>query len=486
MKKYFFNIAALLMLMLAGAGCEEGNDSWRVIEVVEQGTYVAGDATIYSAVASSAQLKAADLDGAPEGTQVYGIYTWLKASGSFCILQVDKEGNETRLGKGASVSGASAGETFELSAGADEFKVSADGVYCLLYNKDDNQLTITPVEMGVIGDGTAGGWDDEVNIASATFDENQFTADFVMEGVNLVKNKSMKFRFGHGWGQTIPYQGATVTVHSNMGGSNAGNLTEAFSECKGGGENFAIVKGGVYTITLRLDLRTAKFSAKGICTAEAAPTAELPTKMFINGGTWSEDWDWNFAPEMTAVHSHDGMFWGIYYFDANAEFKFNNERSWESGDAFGAADNSAHAMGEIPAGGANVKVKDAGFYMVLVTCSLSEDKSEVVKKIELMQPHIYLVGNTSPAGWPGAASDPMNEAGLFTLEGDNFVSPAFIAADAVRICVKFDGCDWWQSELNVYEGKIKCRGNGGDLQAVPGEVGQKVYLNFKDNTGEIK
>ena len=46
MKKYFFNIAALLMLMLAGAGCEEGNDSWRVIEVVEQGAYVAGDATI--------------------------------------------------------------------------------------------------------------------------------------------------------------------------------------------------------------------------------------------------------------------------------------------------------------------------------------------------------------------------------------------------------------------------------------------------------
>lgn len=486
MKKYFFNIAALLMLMLAGAGCEEGNDSWRVIEVVEQGAYVAGDATIYSAVASSAQLKAADLDAAPEGTQVYGIYTWLKASGSFCILQVDKEGNETRLGKGASVSGASAGETYELSAGADEFKISEDGVYCLLYNKDDNQLTITPVQMGVIGDGTAGGWDDEVNITSATFDEKQFTADFVMEGVNLVKNKKMKFRFGHDWGQQIPYQGATVKVHSNMGGSNAGNLTEAFSECKGGGSDFSIVKGGVYTVTLRLDLRTAKFSAKGICTAEAAPTAELPTKMFINGGTWNETWDWNKAPQMIAVNSHDGMFWGIYYFEAGSEFKFNNERSWDSGDAFGAADDTARGMGEVPVGGSNVKVKDAGFYMVLVSCSLSADKSEVVKKIELMQPKIYLVGNTSPAGWPGAASEPINEAGLFSLEGDNFVSPALIADDAVRMCVKFDNCDWWQSEFNVFEGVIKFRGNGDNQAAVSGQIGQKVYLNFKDNTGEIK
>ena len=281
MKKYFYQIAALVMLMLVGVSCEEGNDNWRVITAVQQGTYIAGDATIYSAVASSAQLKAADLDGAPEGTEVYGIYTWLKSSGSFCILQVDSEGNETRLGKGTAVSGATSGETYSLSAGADEFKVSADGVYNLVYNKADQQLTIVPVQFGVIGDATAGQWNDEVNATSATFDENQFTADFVMEGVTFEK-KSMKFRYAHNWGIEIPYQGGTVKFHSNMGGANAGNLTEALSECKGGGENFSVTKAGVYTVTLRLDLRTAKFSAKGVCTAEAAPTAELPAKMFIN------------------------------------------------------------------------------------------------------------------------------------------------------------------------------------------------------------
>ena len=52
MKKYFYQIAALVMLMLVGVSCEEGNDNWRVITAVQQGTYIAGDATIYSAVAS--------------------------------------------------------------------------------------------------------------------------------------------------------------------------------------------------------------------------------------------------------------------------------------------------------------------------------------------------------------------------------------------------------------------------------------------------
>ena len=479
MKKYFYQIAALVMLMLVGVSCEEGNDNWRVITAVQQGTYIAGDATIYSAVASSAQLKAADLDGAPEGTEVYGIYTWLKSSGSFCILQVDSEGNETRLGKGTAVSGATSGETYSLSAGADEFKVSADGVYNLVYNKADQQLTIVPVQFGVIGDATAGQWNDEVNATSATFDENQFTADFVMEGVTFEK-KSMKFRYAHNWGLEIPYQGGTVKFHSNMGGANAGNLTEALSECKGGGENFSVTKAGVYTVTLRLDLRTAKFSAKGVCTAEAAPTAELPAKMFINGGKWSTDWDWAYAPEMTPVHSHDGMFWGIYYFEAGSEFKFNHERSWDSGDNFGAADGGEKEMGEVAVGSSNVKVKNAGYYLVLVTCSLSADKSEVVKKIELMEPTIYLIGNTSSAGWE------TKDEGKFTLTDDLFVSPALVADDNVRMCVKFDGCEWWQSEFNVFEGKIEFRGKGGDQAAVPGKTGQKVYLNFKDYTGEIK
>ena len=86
----------------------------------------------------------------------------------------------------------------------------------------------------------------------------------------------------------------------------------------------------------------------------------------------------------------------------------------------------------------------------------------------------------SPTRWE------TKDEGKFTLTDDLFVSPALVADDNVRMCVKFDGCDWWQSEFNVFERKIEFRGKGGDQAAVPGKTGQKVYLNFKDYTGDIK
>ena len=46
--------------------------------------------------------------------------------------------------------------------------------------------------------------------------------------------------------------------------------------------------------------------------------------------------------------------------------------------------------------------------------------------------------------------------------------------------------NWWKSEFNVFGGKIVFRGNGIDQDAVPVKAGQKAYLDFKNNTGEIK
>ena len=100
MKKVFQYMTTLLLLLVVGTSCEEGNDNWRIITDAQPGAYITGDATIYSATATSSQLVAAPLDGAPEGTNVIGIYTWLKSNGSFTILNVDEEGNEINYGKG--------------------------------------------------------------------------------------------------------------------------------------------------------------------------------------------------------------------------------------------------------------------------------------------------------------------------------------------------------------------------------------------------
>lgn len=100
MKKVFEYIATLLLLLAVGTSCEEGNDNWKVITAVPTGLYITGDATIYSAAATSSQLTTPAFDNAPEGTNIVGIYTWLKSSGSFTMLEVDSEGNEINYGSG--------------------------------------------------------------------------------------------------------------------------------------------------------------------------------------------------------------------------------------------------------------------------------------------------------------------------------------------------------------------------------------------------
>ena len=49
-----------------------------------------------------------------------------------------------------------------------------------------------------------------------------------------------------------------------------------------------------------------------------------------------------------------------------------------------------------------------------------------------------------------------------------------------------EGHDPWHSEFMVFDGTIKYRGTGGDQDRVTAAAGQKLYLNFSTDKGEIK
>ena len=55
--------------------------------------------------------------------------------------------------------------------------------------------------------------------------------------------------------------------------------------------------------------------------------------------------------------------------------KFNNEKSWSTGENFGVENEDPKGYGEYPAGGSNLKVADTGYYLVIVSCTLSADKN---------------------------------------------------------------------------------------------------------------
>lgn len=484
MKRIFQYISVCLLLIVTGTGCED-NDNWRTITALQEGIYVAGDATVYSATASAAAFGNIYIDPADQvAPGLSGMYTWLKGGSPFYLITVDAEGNQTQLGAGSEITlDGAEGKTYAAEKDA-TLSVDHDGFYCLIYNATDNQISLVEYVMTIIGDATPGKWDAGTPMNAPVYNEATSTVEYTLTDVSL-NSKELKFRVGSNWQFKIPYSTTGVTVAAGYGPGTATDLSEASVECSSepGLPNFKITKAGLYDIILAYELRSKKFMAKALYKGEDPniPDVQLPTNLYLVGSF--NGWDWAQSPEMIPVNGVEGKFWGIYYFNANEEIKFNSAKDW-NGNEFGAASDDPQGYGEIAVGSSNLKIQHAGFYQIVITCTLNG--SDITKTLELMEPAIYLMGTCAPeSSWSGASSE-----NRFILQGDLYVSPAVNTSDQLRIFVEIPGLepanDWWKTEFIILNGQISYRGNGGDQERVAVTAGQIVKLNFKNNTGTIE
>lgn len=217
------------------------------------------------------------------------------------------------------------------------------------------------------------------------------------------------------------------------------------------------------------------------------PPVSLPGQMFLVGDFASGS-SWGKWVEMIPVTDTPGKFWSVQYFGGNNVMKFNAQPMWDGNQV-------AYSEGLVPAesaslagvsgvddgsGGMNIGVKNAGWYIVVVTTALEGKNLNYI--LEFLSPDIYVTGDVS-GGW-----DTFDDARKFTVpsgEGE-FVSPAFVTNGNLRLCVKLPSTDWWRTEFMVMNNKIEYRKNGGDQEAVSVSVGQKAYLNFLDGSGRIR
>lgn len=217
------------------------------------------------------------------------------------------------------------------------------------------------------------------------------------------------------------------------------------------------------------------------------PPVSLPGQMFLVGDFASGS-SWGKWVEMIPVTDTPGKFWSVQYFGGNNVMKFNAQPTWDGNQV-------AYSEGLVPAesasfagvsgvddgsGGMNIGVKNAGWYILVVTTAL--EGKNLNYTLEFLSPDIYVTGDVS-GGW-----DTFDEARKFTVpsgEGE-FVSPAFVASGNLRLCVKLPSTDWWRTEFIIMNNKIEYRKNGGDQEAVSVSAGQKAYLNFLDGSGRIK
>lgn len=230
--------------------------------------------------------------------------------------------------------------------------------------------------------------------------------------------------------------------------------------------------------------------------AFSLPPVTVPEKLYLVGSF--NKWSWNNALEMIPVNGSPNIFWHLVYLDGegnSAGVKFNSDKVWNK-NAAGfekitinpASDNAA----DIINANGNIGSSKPGWYLMIVECTVVG--RDIKYNVTFNKPNVYLQGVCTAAG--GWDLIPDNLFSVPTTADGEFVSPAIGNAvsggpsgsdPGVRICVKIPNADWWKSEFIVYDKKIAYRGNGGDqTPRVAGAVGQKVYLNFTKETGEIK
>lgn len=230
--------------------------------------------------------------------------------------------------------------------------------------------------------------------------------------------------------------------------------------------------------------------------AFSLPPVTVPEKLYLVGSF--NKWSWDNALEMIPVNGSPNIFWHLVYLDGegnSAGVKFNSDKAWNK-NAAGfekitinpASDNAA----DIINANGNIGSSKPGWYLMIVECTVVG--RDIKYNVTFNKPNVYLQGVcTAGGGWDLI---PDNLFSVPTTADGEFVSPAIGNAvsggpsgsdPGVRICVKIPNADWWRAEFIVYDKKIAYRGNGGDqTPRVAGAVGQKVYLNFTKETGEIK
>ena len=218
------------------------------------------------------------------------------------------------------------------------------------------------------------------------------------------------------------------------------------------------------------------------------PPVTTPDNVYIVGKFCG--WDWGSCLKMVQVYGAKNVFWHMVYID-DSGIKINIAKAWDGGQKGYAGLNSVSGdlASEIKAASDdNIISSKPGWYLMIVTTSVSGRK--ILYDVQFNKPEVRFIGKLI-GGWDEGKGDAFTVPA--TADGQ-FVSPAMSespgneADGSIRMYCKIPGNDWWHSEfiVGIDGANISYRGTGGDQARVGSKAGQKVYLNFSTDKGEIK
>ena len=474
--KKFGIFAAALFAAVAFTSCEPTPEGPNFDNLVEDGFYAVGDACPVKSVDAADAVLAQMSQGINEVDMDQNGKTWdeSKRDGmweKYIWLEANKEFELVlKEGTNATIYGANLTKQALTTDGTElqgykgslvigqKMQVAESGLYHIVLdlNKDGAldltggaQIIVAPVTWGVSG--AMNGWGMttvEPEVKSAT------EIVWTWKDCDMAAGGKFKFKDQNGWKIVLDDAGA-VKAHTNLGEAS-----------QNGGADIAVEKAGLYDITLTYTLAKGVIANSYAYTVVLTQESTLPTTMNMIGEEFG-NWDWTSTGivELTPVHSNPGMFWCTRQFTAGKPFKFCAKKEWNGDFTNLGAEDTGFTVAD-----GNCSVAETGLYTVVVDLKAS--------KVTIAKAEVYGMGDVF-GGWD-AGKYP------FTINADGTASIVAPAAGNVRMYTAVPGADWWQSEFNVFDGKIEYRGEGGDQAAVPVTAGQTVTLNFNAGTGSIQ
>lgn len=220
-----------------------------------------------------------------------------------------------------------------------------------------------------------------------------------------------------------------------------------------------------------------------------APPATLAEQLYVCGSSIQTAWsDWKVV---APVYGLSGQYYTMAYFTSGAEFYWGIKNNDNRGYSRLTAINDNAGAGVSEGDDDKIKIANAGWYVLYFTGEIVDNVSQYTLNVE--QAKAYIVGAIEGGSWTD--SDPACELTAPSDASGEWVSPAFAASGELRAYIKVPGLDWWRTEFTLYKGELYFRNcdipnnwseNVGSDYSVACSAGQKLYVNFDKNTGEVK
>ncbi len=224
-----------------------------------------------------------------------------------------------------------------------------------------------------------------------------------------------------------------------------------------------------------------------------APTLELPTTVYVVGSSiGGDDEHWSYWKKLAPVYGSAGEFYTIVYFPDGGQFKWGEaEGDWRGFSAVASIDDQANAGVSEAASDGNIQVANGGWYTLHIEAQLGTN--EVKYTFHFYPAAAYVIGAPAGGAWNDGDADwamtaPTDASGVWE-------SPAFTAGGELRAYIKVGKIDWWKTEFTLYNGNLYWRtidipsnwaSDAGSEFSVSCAIGQKLYVDFNKNTGEVK